>query len=416
MIILFHFIIYFLNQDREEPHYQYSVGASAISSSSSSAYIKPYRDGVILDDHWREMEAVYEHCFTDCLNNIDTLNTKVFLTEAFRSPKKTREKTIETMFELFEVQACYLHVQPVLALFASGLTSGCVVDSGEYSTTVYPVAEGYHLTNSSQKVSYGGSHVTACLAKYFIDKGFNKSLHLPVDFQYDANNSSFSHSQSVKIAREIKEKYGYVLTSPIEKRGNNNNNNNQSFTSPSHSISRNKMMNHASHSLPDGTRVSLPLEHLYECTDVLFQPNLMGKDDDGLHTMIAKSIASCSVDLRKELYGNIILAGGNCMLKGMTERITTEMKKSAAANSNSSASNNNNNHHSSSNHNITNSTYNALNGLKVARTAWADSSTAVWKGGSVIASISTFEDRWISCIDYDEYGVNCVHEKCPAYL
>lgn len=363
--------------------------------------MKPYKNGNVAGDHWEDMEAIYEHCFTDCLD-IDTAHTKVFLTEAHQTSKKSREMMIETMFELFEVEATYLHNQPTLALFASGLTSGCVVDMGEYSSTVYPVAEGYHLTNASIKVGYGGANVTQNIAQHFIDKGFHQSLRLPVDFVYDrinatslvhtniinTNNQLFNFSQSIQVARDIKEKFGYVSTVPFHSRN---------LPLSAVSAKKHNKANHASHTLPDGTRVSLPLENLFECTDVLFQPSLMNSDEDGLHSAIYKSISKCDVDLRRSLFSNITLSGGNCMLRGMPDRITAELKRLAPA---------------------TASNYSLGTGVqfKVNRTSWSDSSTAVWKGGSVIASISTFDERWISILDYEEYGSNIVHEKCPTYL
>ena len=365
-----------------------------------ASYIKPYKSGVIASDHYPEEEAIFEHAFTDCLGIEDLNDKKIFLTEAFRPSTESREITVETMFELFEVDSTYLHNQQILSLYASGLTTGCAVDMGEYSTTVYPVSEGYHLTNASVKVFYGGANITDCVAKLYIDQGFHQSLQLPVDFCYDRtittggnrvchtnihqyNNLIFNYSDSIKIAREIKEKFGYVSTAQSQQQSH-------SYNAKSHS----------SHTLPDGTRVSLPLEHLYKCTDVLFQPSLMNSDENGLHEVIYNSISSCGVDLRKTLFQNIVISGGNCKFKGMPDRITAEMKKLIA-----------------SNHNYGSAAQSqAQTQIKVNRTSWSDSSTAVWKGGSVIASLSSFEDCWITSLEYAESGANIVHTKCPIFL
>ena len=99
------------------------------------------------------MEALLEQCFFAL--QVDPGGADVFLTEAHQPPRANRETTVETMFELFDVGATYLHVQPVLALFAHGKTSGCVVDSGEYSTSIFPVADGYQLESASVKLPYG---------------------------------------------------------------------------------------------------------------------------------------------------------------------------------------------------------------------------------------------------------------------
>ena len=111
-----------------------------------------------------EMEALLEQCFFAL--QVDPGGADVFLTEAHQPPRANRETTVETMFELFDVGATYLHVQPVLALFAHGKTSGCVVDSGEYSTSIFPVADGYQLESASVKLPYGIYHVFNSIFKW----------------------------------------------------------------------------------------------------------------------------------------------------------------------------------------------------------------------------------------------------------
>ena len=37
---------------------------------------------------------------------------------------------------------------------------------------------------------------------------------------------------------------------------------------------------------------------------------------------------------------------------------------------------------------------------------------SVWIGGSILASLSTFQQMWISKQEYDESGPSIVHRKC----
>jgi actin-related protein len=308
------------------------------------------------------MEAIWEHCFTDCLR-VDTSTTRVFLTEAHNVHKETREKTVETMFELFDVEATYLHVQPVLALFAAGLTSGCVIDSGEYSTTVYPVADGYHLVNASVKLPYGGSQITEILTHLLLDTGYG-----PRFGEQPALHQTVT-TKKLEIVRDMKEKFAYVRADP-------------------NSSTAARM----TYNLPDGKSVLLESE-LYKCTEQFFNPQQFNhmfseSEDTPIQEAIFKAINACSMDVRKTLFSNIVLAGGNTMFKGFQKRLANELKQIVPQGMASS----------------------------VRITGSNDRSKAIWNGGAILAAMSTFEDRWIMGADYDEIGPNIVHDKCAVYL
>lgn len=50
--------------------------------------------------------------------------------------------------------------------------------------------------------------------------------------------------------------------------------------------------------------------------------------------------------------------------------------------------------------------------VRVKVVAPEDRRYSVWMGGSVLASLSTFKDMWISVEEYEEYGPAIVHRKC----
>ena len=90
------------------------------------------------------------------------------------------------------------------------------------------------------------------------------------------------------------------------------------------------------------------------------------------------------IDVRKELYGNIILSGGTTMLSGLSERIHKEVTDRCPAS------------------------------MKVKVIAQPERKFMVWIGGSVMASLSTFQSMWITKADFDEVGPNIVHRKCSV--
>jgi actin len=90
----------------------------------------------------------------------------------------------------------------------------------------------------------------------------------------------------------------------------------------------------------------------------------------------------CDVEVRRDMFANIILAGGSTLFEGMAERMWQEMHQLAPTN----------------------------NKTKVL--APAERMYSVWLGGSILASLSTFQTMWITKQEYDECGPQIIHRKC----
>lgn len=331
----------------------YYVGQKAIDQLKFS---HPYERGLITS--WEDMEAVWEYCFSHCLE-VDTSSTKVFLTEAHMPPKLQRETTVETMFELFNVDATYLHVQPVLALFAAGLTSGIVVDSGEHGTTVYPVADGYHVVNGSKKLNFGGFQMNKILS-HLLQENTNNLPHV---------KAVLSNTSSTGVVSTIKE----VLTSVRSK-------------------TEVPVTGNIKYTLPDGSEIELNGAGFTECTERFFDPSrfahIVDGDEPSLQSSVLKGIMAAPVDLRRNLAGAVVLTGGNTMFRGMPERLANELRAIMPGTMSTS--------------------------LRVI--APQDRCNAIWVGGSILTSLSTFEDKWITGSDYDEFGPSIVHKKCSVFI
>lgn len=107
-----------------------------------------------------------------------------------------------------------------------------------------------------------------------------------------------------------------------------------------------------------------------------------GREVDSIQDLTFKSIQECDVDVRRDLYQNILLSGGSTMYEGIAERLLKEIESRAPK---------------------------AVN-VKVIATA--DRYLAVWRGGSTLTSLSTFASMWITKEDYEEHGASIVHRKC----
>ena len=133
--------------------------------------------------------------------------------------------------------------------------------------------------------------------------------------------------------------------------------------------------------LPDGIIITVGSE-LFRCPEVLFQPSFIGKEASGIHDCTFQTIMKCDVDIRKDLYANIVCSGGSTMFEGLPERITKEMTARAPPT------------------------------MKIKVIAPPERKYSVWIGGSILSSLSTFQQMWISKAEYDESGPTIVHRKC----
>ncbi len=105
-------------------------------------------------------------------------------------------------------------------------------------------------------------------------------------------------------------------------------------------------------------------------------------ESEGIDKLAYKSILKCDIDIRRDLYGNIVMSGGTTMYKGTAERVQKEIKLVAA------------------------------DSMKIKIIAPPERKYSVWIGGSILSSLSTFEEMWITKDEYDECGPCIVHRKC----
>lgn len=121
----------------------------------------------------------------------------VLLTEPPLNPRSNRDTAAQILFETFNVPALYTSIQAVLSLYASGRTTGIVLDAGDGVSHAVPVYEGFAITNSIQRIDVAGRDVTEYLQTLLRKTGY-----------------IFHTSAEKEVVRHIKESATYIAHDP----------------------------------------------------------------------------------------------------------------------------------------------------------------------------------------------------------
>lgn len=303
----------------------------------------PLEHGIVTD--WNDMERIWSHIYAEELK-VQSEDHSVLLTEAPHNPRANRDAAAQLMFETFNIPALYVSVQAVLSLYASGRTTGIVLDSGDGVTHAVPVYEGFSVSNAVQRIDIAGRDVTEYL-QLLLRKEAGVRL---------------TTSAELEIVKEIKERECYI-TVDYKKEARD------------WAVRQKKQP----YKLPDGQTVELGNER-YNCNEILFDPEIIGHESEGLHALVVNSINRVDLDLRKQLFQNVILSGGTTMTRGFGDRLLKEIKQIA------------------------------VKDVKIKIYAPPERKISTWIGGSILASLSTFRKLWVTSEEFNE-NPNLVHTK-----
>ena len=325
-------------------HYsrEYYIGEEALQLKGVLKLNYPVEHGIIED--WGAMEKIWHYTFFTDLR-IDPSEHPVLLTEAPLNPRRNREKMAEIMFETFNVPALYVSMQAVLSLYGSGRTTGCVIDIGDGVAHVVPIYEGFALSHTIARVDLAGRDITTYLQRLLRQKGY-----------------TFSTTAEKEIVRDIKEKLCYVALNPEKEI----------------MLAKKVSGMEKVYMLPDGETITIGVER-FLAPECFFNPSVIGKELEPLDDIIVNAIKQSDVDLRRDLYGNIVLSGGSTMYPGLKERLTHEIKEQIPSS------------------------------VDVKIIAPPERMYSVWIGGSILSSLKTFQRMWVSRREYKQLGPQVIH-------
>lgn len=317
------------------------IGDEAQSKRGILSLRYPIEHGIV--NNWDDMRKIWHHTFYNELR-VSPSEQPVLCTEAPLNPKTNREKMCQIMFEEFSVPKWYLQIQAVLSLYASGRTSGLVLDSGDGVSHVVPIYEGYSLPHAIQRLDLAGRDITTFLSKILTETGI-----------------AMTTTAELEITRCIKEKLCYVSMDYENEIANNH--------------------EEVEYTMPDEGKVLVGTQR-FRAPEILFNPRMNGLESKGIHESIYQAIQKCDVDIRKDLYNSIVLSGGTTCFENLAERIQKEVAQLAPK------------------------------AITVKVIAPAERKYSVWIGGSILSSLSTFQQLWVTKEEFDEYGPGVVHRRC----
>nr|CAH7731526.1 unnamed protein product [Callosobruchus chinensis] len=319
---------------------------SALRSLLEVSY--PMENGVVRN--WDDMCHVWDYTFGPKKMNLDPKETKILLTEPPMNPLKNKEKMIEVVFEKYGFAGAYVAIQAVLTLYAQGLITGVVVDSGDGVTHICPVFEQYTLPHLTRRLDIAGRDITRYLIKLLLLRGY-----------------AFNHSADFETVRKMKEKLCYIgYDIETEQR-----------------LALETTVLVEPYTLPDGRVIKVGGER-FEAPEALFQPHLINVEGPGIAELVFNTIQAADIDMRSELYKHIVLSGGSTMYPGLPSRLEREIKQLT------------------------------LNKFKIRIEDPPSRKNMVFIGGAVLAEVMKDRDEfWLSKQEYQEQGLKVLKKLGP---
>lgn len=342
--------------------------------------VTPMSDGMVED--WDLFESLLDYIYKKGVQSESNLHPVLFSEPAWNE-RSRREKLTELVFEKYNAPAYFLCKSPVLSAFANGRSTGVVLDSGAIHTTAVPVHDGYVLKQGIVKSPLGGNVILRqcrelmktlnidVVPAYMIASKEAVKDGSPADWEKKKNLPETTESWNKYIMDNTLEDFAASVLQIMD----------IPYSEPNAAS-----MPQFHYGFPNGYHQDFGHERM-RAAETLFDPSLIqGNTMLGVPHVVSTSVGFCDVDIRLGLYSSVIVTGGNTLIQGFTDRLTADLSNKTPPSSR----------------------------LKIiAPTSSIERKFSPWIGGSILASLGTFQQMWISKQEYEEAGKSCVERKCP---
>ncbi|KAL4238614.1 hypothetical protein ACF0H5_003321 [Mactra antiquata] len=294
---------------------------------------------------------VMQDIFDKALANLDVNSNEcsILIAESPINPNYLRERMCEIMFEYFEVSSLCIQDSSVLSLLSSGLSTGTVIESGDSSTYTSVVYGGSVLKDAIPKTFYAGSSLTKYLAHLVSKRKGETCSEIPLSY-----------------LKTLKEKLAFVS---------------EDYDADL-KLAKATNLYEREYTLPDGEIITVNEERL-KCGEGLFVPQMYGCSCPGIHLQVHRTLELVDSHIRKTACRNIVLSGGNTMFSGLAMRLQIEMNK----------------------------LFPSKLGVKVIESPVSERRFATWVGGSIMASLDSMKDKWVSKHDFMDQGPQVINKE-----
>ncbi|KAG8581312.1 hypothetical protein GDO81_007625 [Engystomops pustulosus] len=389
----------YAGEDSPEVDFPTSIGAvldGEDGSTTSKFYVDPniheipqenmeavttFRDGMI--DNWESFQAILDYTYTNLIKSRPSLHP-VLMSEPAWNTKEKRERLTELMFEHYNIPSFVLCKSAVLCTIVNGRTTALILDSGAAYTTATPVIDGHVIQQGVVRTPLAGDFITLqcrelmkelnvdLIPPYMISSKEVVPEGAPANWKKKEELPQITQSWHDRVCNSIIEEFKKSVLQV-------------SSTAYHENVAAKMPAVH--YEFPNGYNRKFGVERL-KVVETLFNPSkdLPGETVLGVGEVVLKSVDSCDSKISTKLHSNIIVAGGNSLLQGFTDRLTKD---------------------------LSNKTKNTRLRLIANELAVERRRLNAWRGGSTMASLPAFQQSWISKQEYEEQGKQCVERKCP---
>lgn len=382
---------------------EYIVGSTRLNFPVAGREIRnPLKDGLIED--WDACDAILRHAYTGCVRS-ESSERPIMVCEQTWNTRDKREKLTELLFEKYNVPSLYLAKNAVLSTFCSGRGTALVVESGASCTSASPVYDGILVTQAVRRSDIAGNTITENF-RHLLEKTMGVDI-VPANFvasKTPVNEGDAPVWKRKSNLPDLTESYVEYLRNETAR----------DFTTQISRVHTTAFDHRAlkahpttPYEFPNGYNYSFGLER-YIVPEVLFTPqrskellkvynpaNASSLDDipedmepnglKGVCELIKEAISECDEDMQGNLWSNIVLCGGNTLIPGYVERLSNDLRLVCPPG----------------------------HRLKViSQSSTQERIYSSWVGGSIYASLGSFQQLWVSKEEYKEAGGTILEKRC----